>query len=224
MSGELNLHTDSGEIIKVIVWGEDRTTRWNGSAMVSPSTISDVAWGTGMVTCAEEITSDATGTGTYVGDFPVGITDGGEYAIEFYLGVAPTPGQLMIGVQTVQWDGSSVVSLSEVNVDVYHADVQVLLDADNNQDEYTVHWFKTDDPVLSGITNATLQVTKRSDGSDLIAVSSMTLVAAAGVYKYNATAVAGERLTAGEAAIAIVSADIDGATRTWREAVGRDEA
>jgi len=110
MSGELNIHLATGLTIKAIVWGEDRTTRWNGSAMVAASAISDANWATGMITCTEQQTSDASGTGTYVGDFPAGITTAGEYAIEYYTGASPTPGQNTMGVQTVHWSGAAVVN------------------------------------------------------------------------------------------------------------------
>jgi len=111
MSGEFNLHTTSGLTIKALVLGQDRTTRWNGSALVAWNTIADADWATGLVALTEEQTSDATGTGTYVGDFPTGITVAGAYPIEFYSGASPTPGQRAIGIQAVWWGGAAVTPL-----------------------------------------------------------------------------------------------------------------
>ncbi len=114
MSGELNLHTTSGLTVKAIVWElEDAVAtgrRWNGSAMVVPSdSIDDAGWATGMVACAELLTkTDGTGTGTYVGTFPAGITAARRYRIEFYSGASPTPGQAVIDTQELDWGGSSL--------------------------------------------------------------------------------------------------------------------
>ena len=112
MSGELNLHTTSGLTVTALILGQNRATRWNGSALVAWDAIADADWATGMVTMTEEVTSDASGTGTYVGDFPAGITDAGEYPVEMYSGAAPTPGQRAIGIQTVPWDGTAAAMAS----------------------------------------------------------------------------------------------------------------
>jgi len=107
MAGELQLKLSTGLTLKALIWGNDRTKRWNGSALVDSSTIADAAWATGMVGMTEETTSDATGTGTYTGTFPTGITAAGEYAIEYYSGASPTPGQAACGLQAVRWGGSA---------------------------------------------------------------------------------------------------------------------
>jgi hypothetical protein len=219
MGNELNLHTTSGLAVKAIVWGEDRATRWNGSAMVATSTISDAAWATGMVTCTEQDTSDTTGTGIYVGTFPTGITSAGEYAVEFFIGASPTPGQLIIGTQTVNWSGTGIVS----QADLYHADVMLTVDTNNSQDEYTVKWYRNGEAVTSGITSPTIQVVKRADGSDLIAETAMAQVASTGTYKYDEST-DGNRMTLGEAAIAVVKATINGSERTFEQIIGRDDA
>ncbi len=111
MSSELNLHTASGLTIKALVLGQDRSTRWNGSALVAWDAITDANWAVGLVVMTEELTSDGTGTGTYVGDFPTGINAEGEYPIEFFSGAAPVPGQQAVGIQTVNWNGTAAVSL-----------------------------------------------------------------------------------------------------------------
>ena len=98
MADELALQYVSGETITAIVWGKDRSTRWNGSAMVAPSTIADAAWHTGAISLTELDTSDSTGTGQYVGDLPATGEDG-EHQIDFYATASPTPGMSRIGYQ-----------------------------------------------------------------------------------------------------------------------------
>ena len=112
------------------------------------------------------------------------------------------------------------VSASE---DIYHADIFLTRDAGNAQDEYTVVWYKNGTPLTGGITLPKIQVVKRADGENLVALTAMTQVGTTGTYKYDETAAA-NRLTAGEAAVALVTATIGGSSRTWRRPVGRDSA
>ncbi len=105
--------------------------------------------------------------------------------------------------------------------DVYWANVHFTRDETNSKDEYEVIWIKNDQPITSGITNAKIQVIKRADGTDLIAETAMLQIGSTGAQKYDEPA---NRLTTGEAAVAIVSATIDAATRSWRHVVGRDSS
>ena len=108
MSGELNIkYSATGKTILALILGSDRTTRWNGSAMVAISSVSDANWTTGMATLIEQTTSGSTKTATYVGNFPAGITTAGEYEVEYYLSTAATPGSQAIGVQDVWWSGAT---------------------------------------------------------------------------------------------------------------------
>jgi len=112
MSGELNLKYSTEKTILALILGQDRTTRWNGSAMVSCDSITNDNWPVGMVQLNETHTNNfpATHTGTYVGNFPAGITTAGEYAVEYYLSTAATPGSPAIGMQDIWWNGSNLVS------------------------------------------------------------------------------------------------------------------
>lgn len=114
--------------------------------------------------------------------------------------------------------GSDGVYLDSVTTDVYHADIEVHIDTDNTQDEYTVTWFKNGQRLSSGITSPTIQVVKRVDGTDLIASTAMTQIGSTGAYKYDAST----RLTNGEAALVIVAATISGGSRSFAKVVGRD--
>lgn len=117
--------------------------------------------------------------------------------------------------------GARVGSFKLGSPDVYYADINYTVDSANSQDEYTVSWFKNGVPLSSGqIVSPTIQVIKRSDGSDLIATTSMQFInTALGTVKKDETT---NRRGNGEAAIAQVQATIDGATRTWRRLFSRD--
>lgn len=114
--------------------------------------------------------------------------------------------------------GGSGVSLS-TSEDIYFADIQFTRDQSNTKDEYTVGWFKNGTPFTTAVTTPTIQVIKRSDGTDLIASSSMSSIIN-GVYKYDASG--SNRITLGEAVVVQVAGTLDGATRTWRRNITRD--
>ncbi len=73
-AGELSIAYTTEQTVKAIVWGPNKTTRWNGSNMVAPSTIAIADWATGQIDMTEQETQDgvppASSTGQYVGDFP----------------------------------------------------------------------------------------------------------------------------------------------------------
>lgn len=104
--------------------------------------------------------------------------------------------------------------------DIYHADINFIVDNTNSQDKYEVTWYKNDTMLSSGITSPTIQVIKRTDASNLIASTSMTEVGSTGTYKYTATSTA--RQTAGELYRVYVTASINGVTRPWSKNIGRD--
>lgn len=114
----------------------------------------------------------------------------------------------------------SAAAKTAAQASIYVADIFMI--KDSSQDEYTIQWFKDGAPVTSGITSPTIQVVKRSDGTDLIASTALTQIGATGSYKYDATTTA--RLADGDSAVAVVSATIDAGTRTWRRVVGKDIA
>lgn len=104
--------------------------------------------------------------------------------------------------------------------DLYHADIHFTRDETNSQDEYELTWFKNGVRQTSGITVPTIQVIKRADGADLIASTTPTQIGSTGSYKYDATGA--NRLTRGQAALVVVTATIDSATRTFSRMIGRD--
>ena len=106
------------------------------------------------------------------------------------------------------------------STDVYHADIHLDIDDANDTDEYTVSWFKNGVPLTSGITSPTIQVIKRTDGTDLQASTAMIQVGSTGVYKKDCTTTT--RITAGEAVAVLVGAMIGGSARSFIRVIGRD--
>jgi len=105
------------------------------------------------------------------------------------------------------------------DTDVYQAKVNLLDDNTGSNDRYVVVFFKNSEPVTSGITSPAIQVIKVSDGTDLVASTSLTQIGSTGLYKYSEPT---NRVVDGAAYIAKVTATINSATRTWFQPVGRD--
>jgi hypothetical protein len=108
------------------------------------------------------------------------------------------------------------------NVDVYLADISLGVDGATSRDEYSVRWFKNGVRVTSGITDAMIQLVKWSDGADKLVATAMTEIGSTGAFKYSASGSA--RIGTGESCSVVVTATIDGATRTFERFVSRDSA
>lgn len=104
------------------------------------------------------------------------------------------------------------------DMDAYHAKVWVVREGATT-DHYAVVFFKNGQPVTTGITSPAIQVIKASDGTDLIASTSLTEVGALGIYKKDEST---NKLTGGAIYFAKVQATIDGSTRQWLQQIGRD--
>lgn len=136
-------------------------------------------------------------------------------------GALPVWQEFMIVPEAV-WDalfgaGNLVVTLDDTE-DVYHADIQFTRDQANTTDEWTVTWYR------NGVATAptgtpTIQIVKRVDGTDLVAAANMTQIGATSSFKYDE---ATNRITVGEAVIAIAAATVNGGARTFRKLIGRD--
>lgn len=106
-----------------------------------------------------------------------------------------------------------------LNVDIYTAVIEAVLDATNTDDEYSVRWRKNGVNVTSGITSPTIQVIKY-DGTDLIASTAMTQIGSTGAYKYSEGT---NRIATGQNYEVKCTATIDSATRTFSKFVARDD-
>lgn len=133
MAGELGIKLASGLTLKALIWGEDRSKRWDGASFIAAKTITDANWTNGMVSVAEEKTADNTSTGRYTGDFPTDITTPGEYEVEYYEGASPSPGDSRIGSQEILWDGNRVISIATFGQDLASliGDIELILDPDD---------------------------------------------------------------------------------------------
>lgn len=95
-----------------------------------------------------------------------------------------------------------------------------MTDADGDaKDRYVVAFFKDTHPLSSGVTGVTIQVVRISNGSDLIAPTSMTEVAGTAMFKHDESS---NRMVSGQAYAILISATIDSAVRTWRQPMSRD--
>jgi hypothetical protein len=118
-------------------------------------------------------------------------------------------------------DGALSAAKFAADVHVYAAAIEYREDAANETDHYTVVWCKNGAPLAAGqISNPQIQVVQRSDGSDLVPLSALDWDAGNQVLKYDATDA--ERNSGAEVLKVIVSATIDGATRSAAELVYRD--
>lgn len=106
---------------------------------------------------------------------------------------------------------------------VYGARVWMIDDnaAGTPADRYVVAFLKNGQPLTAGITSPQIRVVLAADGSDLFTGQTLTdFGGSIGYYRFNATA--GNRSASGAAYLAIITATIDGATRTIVQPVGRD--
>jgi len=157
------------------------------------------------------------------------VTAAGGIVVGAYVGqaaVGPTKSEMDSAFTTLKgatWsaDTDTIEDIRNQVGDLYHADIQVAIDGTNSQDEYTVAWFKNGVRITSGITVPQLQVVKRADGTDLIAATDLTEIGSTHTWKYDESS---DRLTNGEAALAIVTATIDGSSREFAKVVGRDSS
>ena len=97
----------------VLLLGEDRSTRWNGNALVSISSIASSAWDTGILTATEQVTSDSQPTGIYVYNVPSGIA-AQELLALFFSTTAPAVSAAPIGSQLLPWNGTALATLDDV--------------------------------------------------------------------------------------------------------------
>jgi hypothetical protein len=105
---------------------------------------------------------------------------------------------------------------------IYPADVEFVPNDTASADEYTVAWFRNGTPLATGVSAATIEVTSRDDGTDLVpSGTAMTAIGSSGAWKYDEPT---NRLSPGATALVTVAATIDGATRTWRRLVMRADS
>lgn len=114
--------------------------------------------------------------------------------------------------------GSTGVLFADAE-DVYPADIQFTRNLNTEIDEYTVVWYRNGAVVTSGITSPTIMVTKRSDGTSLVAETAMTQIGSTGSYKYDE---AEDFVVAGRAYLVTATAVINGSERVWVKVIGRD--
>jgi len=165
----------------------------------------------GMIIMVEDVTDDHYEV-RRIKDY----TSAGVVAVDRALSFIPADGDDVYILATGY--GGGLDTIEAAVVDLYHADVFLTVDGGNSRDEYTVQWYKNGVPVTASITNPALSVISRN-GATLIDDETMTELGTTEAYIWNEST---NRLTAGDAALALVSATIDASTRNWRVPVGRD--
>jgi len=126
------------------------------------------------------------------------------------------------GIQEVKVASIAANAIADAAVaadmDSYAAKIWVIKES-TTTDHYAVRWFKNGTPITSGITSPTIQVIKGSDGTDLIASTALTEIGSTHRFKKDEST---NKMVAGAIYFAVISATIDGSTRTWDQQVGRD--
>lgn len=103
---------------------------------------------------------------------------------------------------------------------VFHADINLVLDDTNSQDEWIVKWFKNGGRVpAADVTSATIEVVDRA-GTNIVAAGTAMTAIDGNFFIYNATGTG--RLTAGQTAVVTASSTIDSVARSYDRVVGRD--
>lgn len=106
------------------------------------------------------------------------------------------------------------------DVDQYAAKVWVIKEG-TTADHYAVAFYKNGQRVTSGVTDPEIQVIKGSDGTDLIAETSLSEIGSTHRFKKDEST---NQMEAGAVYFAVVSATIDGSLRSWDQQIGRDSA
>ena len=215
---ELKLTTTGLTLVALIRPASDRRLRWNGVSLVQSDTIVDADWATGLIPTVEDESHDGTLLGLYVGDFPIGITLAGEYTAYFYEGVAPTPGQAIVGKQDLSWDGrGGLVTIAD---NIYTCEIRFLRDQSKLRDNYTAQWLRNGKVVSHTDISLPNIIVDKDDGVRIINNKSMTTRTTSNLVVYSA--MLAERLPLGDGARVLMTCQIDGQMRSWPLAIGRD--
>jgi len=186
----------------IIVWEGD-----TDAVVVNGSSMTEV--GSGLYKF--DFTEDQTKTYSFRADGGVGLSALDRYTYNV--------SDISAGVTSMD---STIINEIQLGSDlnIYLADIHLTIDDVSSTDEYTVTWFKNGQIVTSNVGSPFIEVIKRADGTSLIPSTAMAEVASTGVLKYDEGT---NRITDGEAVIAVVSTLLDSQTRTFSKIVSRDE-
>lgn len=176
----------------------------------SPVFVSGLAFADKAIALTEGLVEDI---GTYRAIVAADTWQDGMYMLRIH---DTNDGNNVIGADTIYIKDGSESAIGDV--DVYHADIQFIRAP--NADQYTVTWFKNSIQLTAGITSVSLQVIKRSDGSNLVANSGMLPIGSSGSYKLDIANP--NRQLEGESYIVVSSLVVGAATRKFSWILGRD--
>lgn len=118
MAGEIAFaYNRTFRTVSALILDTNKSLRWNGSAFVAHNTVASNALDTGFISLTEQQSSDSVNLGFYVGDFPTGIINPGNYSILFFDVTSgdPTDFTGAVGQQApLAWTGSQEVGLDKL--------------------------------------------------------------------------------------------------------------
>lgn len=133
------------------------------------------------------------------------------------------------GVAGAVWDsqiadyisaGSFGSGVDAINQHIYYADIKLVRDETNSQDEYSVQWFKDDRPLASSdVSNPAISVYGTRNGTPVFENQTLTFASQKGTTFYDDTAL---RIASGEPYLVEASGLIDSSNRSWKTIVGID--
>lgn len=197
MAGELQTEFQSGVTVYAVLRNTSAQV-WNTSSLAFESYLT-----ANLANYVISTTEQGTASGHYAGNLPSITT--GIYYVTF---------KQRLGGSAAETD--TTIGYGTVDFDVYQAKVWVNTDATNTKDRYTVAFYKNSLPITSGITSVKIEVIKESDGTDLIAQTAMSQVAATGFYSLDSST----RQTSGLSYIIEITFTIDSVARTWNQPWG----
>jgi hypothetical protein len=158
----------------------------------------------------------AENVGSYTVDVDPSAWNDGLYTLRVHSNATGNP---TLAANTIAIKNGGEVQIGEQDNSnaVYHASID--MNKDGAADEYTVVWFRSGVPVLTGITSPTLTVSKHTDGS--IIINGVAMTNNIGILKYDTTA-SGEKQVVGEGYFIKANATIDGYARTFGMNISRD--
>jgi len=118
----------AGQTFYAELWGFDGK-RWNGAAMVAPSTIAVADWGVGMVTLSELLTSNGSHTGVYTFTAP-GTLPKGSYLVSVHSVNTFEVAENAVAVMEFTYTGAAEVADSKAVVSAAIADAELATAAD----------------------------------------------------------------------------------------------
>ena len=173
MAGEIRLQATSGLAVKALIVGVDGKV-WNGAAMAAVVSLTDAEWTSSLIACTAQETSEAASTGLYLADWP-GLTQSAVYAVVFYSGAAPAPGDQHIGTQ------NDPTEYADAMRQVISSDLPMKVTKNVELANFT--FLMVDDDHYSPSTGLSITATRSIDGANFAPCANSATEVELGIYK-----------------------------------------